>query len=92
MTPSWLRTCFTLAALLLVMLMVGLTMLGIIERHLEEHRHNRTAAVGDVEQVQCAEAQTGGEADQGGGGHASFFATGSVSDAVRRHRNGSDTP
>lgn len=92
MTPSSLRTCFTLAALLLVMFLVGLAVLGIIERHLEEHRHNRAAAVDNIEQVHCAEAHAGGEADQGGAGHASFFATGSVSDAVRHRRNESDTP
>ena len=78
MTPSWLRTCFTLAALLLVMFLVGLAVLGIIERHLEEHRHNRAAAVDNIEQVHCAEAHAGGEADQGGGGHG-FFSPSRVS-------------
>ena len=83
---SWLRTGFTLVALLLVLCLVGVAVLGMIERHLEEHRHHGPAAVVDVEPVHGAEARACGEAEQGGGGHASFFATASVSDAVRRRR------
>jgi hypothetical protein len=49
--------------------------------------------VGGIEPVHGAEAQARGEAEQGGGGgHASFFATRGLSDAVRRRGNVSDRP
>ena len=84
---SWLRPIFTLAALLLVLVVVGAAVLGVIERHLEQHRHDATAPEFGMEPVQGAEAHARREAEQGGGGgHASFFATASLSDAVRRRR------
>ena len=77
---SWLRTCFTLAAVLLVGCLVGAAVLGVIERHLEEHRHDRAGTALDIEQAQRAEAQAGREAEQGGGGgHVFIFARGSLS-------------
>lgn len=90
--PSWLRTCFTLAAVLLVMALVLLAVAGVIDRHLKEHGHDGTTPLLDVEQAHGAEAKPRRKAEQGGGGHASFFATARLSDAVRRRRNGSDTP
>ena len=77
---SWLRTGFTLVVLLLVLVIVGVAVLGVIERHLEEHRHDDTAAAFGVEPVQGAEAHARREAEQGGGGgHGFIFARGSLS-------------
>lgn len=77
--PSWLRTCFTLAAVLLVMALVLLAVAGVIDRHLKEHRHHASAAVLDVERAHGAEARAGLEGEQGGGGHGFIFVRGSLS-------------
>lgn len=54
----------------------------VIDRHAEQHGHCAPLAMIDVELAQRLQRDVGG---QGGGVvHASFFATGSVSDAVRR--------
>ena len=72
---------------------VAAWVLHIIAMHAEEHGHYRTAPLFQAEPVQGAEedARREGEQGGGGGGHASFFATGSLSDAVRRRRNDSDS-
>lgn len=81
MTPSWLRTGFTLAALLLVGFLVGVAVLGVIERHLEEHRHHGPAPEFGIEPVHGAEAQAGRETEQDGGGHGRDVARGQVGGA-----------
>lgn len=60
----------------------------VIDRHAEQHGHCAPLAMIDVELAQRLQRDVGG---QGGGVvHASFFATGSVSDAVRRGGTESD--
>ena len=60
----------------------------VIDRHAEQHGHGAPLALIDVELAQRLQRDVGG---QGGGVvHASFFATGSVSDAVRRGGTESD--
>ena len=60
----------------------------VIDRHAEQHGHGAPLALIDVERAQRLQRDVGG---QGGGVvHASFFATGSVSDAVRRGGTESD--
>lgn len=61
--------------------------------HAKEHGHDGPAPLFQAEPVQGAEenARREGKQGSGGGGHASFFATASVSDAVRRRRNDSDS-
>lgn len=77
---SWLRSLFTFTALLLVLVIVGAAVLGVIERHLEEHRHDGATAMVDIEAVHGAEAHARREAEQGGGGgHGFIFARGSLS-------------
>lgn len=73
--------------------MVTIWVLHIIAMHAKEHGHDGPAPLFQAEPVQGAEvhARREGEQGSGGGGHASFFATGSVSDAVRRRRNDSDS-
>lgn len=56
----------------------------VIDRHAEQHGHCAPLAMIDVERAQRDELHAGGWGVCGGGGHASFFATGGVSDAVRR--------
>jgi len=83
----------SLAGLLIsaALVAVAVWVLHIIAMHAEEHGHYRPAPVFQAEPAQGAEAHARREAEQGGGGHASFFATGSVSDAVRRRGNESDS-
>ena len=56
----------------------------VIDRHAEQHGHGAPLALIDVERTQRSELHAGGQGVGGCGGHASFFATGGVSDAVRR--------
>ena len=62
----------------------------VVDRHAEQHGHCAPLALIDVERAQRDELHAGGEGVGVGGGHASFFATARVSDAVRRGRNVSD--
>lgn len=62
----------------------------VIDRHAEEHGHRAPLAMIDVERAQRRELDAGGRGVGGCGGHASFFATGRLSDAVRRRGTGSD--
>lgn len=60
----------------------------VIDRHAEQHGRGAPLALIDVERMQRLQRDVGG---QGGGVvHASSFATGSVSDAVRRGGTESD--
>lgn len=60
----------------------------VIDRHAEQHGHCAPLALIDVELAQRLQRDVG---RQGGGVvHASFFGTGSVSDAVRRRRSASE--
>lgn len=74
----------TWRGLLVAGLLVGAVGAGavLVDRHAEQHGHCAPLAMIDVELAQRLQRDVGG---QGGGVvHASFFATGSVSDAVRR--------
>ena len=63
----------------------------VIDRHREEHGHCAPRAPIDVELAQRHEGDGAREGqDVGCSGHASFFATGMVSDAVRRPRTDSE--
>lgn len=76
--------------LLVAGLLVGAVGAGavLVDRHAEQHGHGAPLAMIDVELAQRLQRDVGG---QGGGVvHASFFATGSVSDAVRRGGTESD--
>lgn len=64
--------------------------LWTLDRHAEEHGHDRPFANVGAVRAERPEARADGEGQDGG--HAVFFATASLSDAVRRGRNGSDTP
>lgn len=66
--------------------------LHAIDVHTKEHGHDVARAACDVEGAQHRDGECGREGQHGCGGHASFFATARLSDAVRRDRNGSDTP
>lgn len=56
----------------------------VIDRHAEQHGHGAPLALIDVERTQRSELHAGEHGAGGCAGHASFFATGGVSDAVRR--------
>lgn len=56
----------------------------VIDRHAEQHGHCAPLAMIDVERAQRLQRDVGGQGVGGCAGHASFFATGGVSDAVRR--------
>lgn len=56
----------------------------VIDRHAEQHGHCAPLAMIDVERTQRLQCDVGEQGVVGCGGHASFFATGRVSDAVRR--------
>lgn len=62
----------------------------VIDRHAEQHGHCAPLALIDVERAQRDEVRAGGRGVCGCAGHASFFATGGVSDAVRRRGIESD--
>lgn len=63
----------------------------VIDRHREEHGHCAPLAAIDVVLAQRDQGHGMREGqDVGCGGHASFFATGRVSDAVRRPRTDSE--
>lgn len=63
----------------------------VIDRHAEEHGHCAPLAAIDVVLAQRNQGDGKREGqDVGCGGHASFFATGRVSDAVRRPRTDSE--
>jgi hypothetical protein len=79
------RTCFTLVALLLVGCLVGAAVLGVIERHLKEHRHNGPAPKFGIEPVHGAEAQARREVEQGGR-HGGMVANGTSEKHVRGGR------
>ena len=61
-----------------------------IDRHREEHGHHIPAPLFDVKGVHRPEDRAERKGQHAGGGHASFFATGRLSDAVRRVRTDSD--
>lgn len=63
---------------------------GVCNRHAKEHGHCVPFPALDVEGAQGGHADGGGVEGQACGVHASFFATGRVSDAVRRRGNASD--
>lgn len=56
----------------------------VIDRHAEQHGHCAPLAMIDVERAQRDELHASGRGVCRCAGHASFFATGRVSDAVRR--------
>ena len=56
----------------------------VIDRHAEQHGHCAPLALIDVERAQRLQRGAGRQVEGRCGGHASFFATGRVSDAVRR--------
>ena len=62
----------------------------VIDRHAEQHGHCAPLALIDVERAQRDEVHAGGRGVCGCACHASFFATGGVSDAVRRCGTESD--
>lgn len=62
----------------------------VIDRHAEQHGHCAPLALIDVERAQRDEVRAGGRGVCGCACHASFFATASVSDAVRRRRSASE--
>ena len=66
--------------------------LHAIDVHAKEHGHHRPGACVDMEGPHGQDRDRGGEGQDGCGGHGPFFATASLSDAVRRGRKGSDTP
>lgn len=72
------------------LVVAGVWVCMVIDRHAEEHGHNRADAMGCVIGADGGEDRPAWEAVDGGGVHAPFFATGSVSDAVRRRRTGWD--
>lgn len=62
----------------------------VIDRHAEQHGHCAPLAMIDVERTQRDELHAGGRGVCGCACHASLFATGGVSDAVRRCGTESD--
>ncbi len=80
----------TLAAVLLVGVLVLIAVVGVIVRHGIEHGHDITRPHASAPGAQGSEAGQLREANDGGGLHGFSYATGSLSDAVRRRRNGSD--
>lgn len=62
----------------------------VIDRHAEQHGHCAPLALIDVERAHRDEVHAGGRGVRGCACHASFFATGGVSDAVRRRGIESD--
>ena len=77
-----------------VMVAVAWYVGAVIVSHAEEHGHYPAVAAATVECTERAEAQgeARGEGQDAGGRHGPFFATGRLSDAVRRCRTGSDKP
>lgn len=91
------RTAAVLLVVLIVLLVGGClaaAAIGAVDQVGEQYRHRRADAGLGVEGIERGQAQPGlgGEGQEGGSGHASFFATSGVSDAVRRRRNDSDRP
>lgn len=62
----------------------------VVDRHAEQHGHCAPLAMIDVERTQRLQGDVGEQGAVGCGGHASFFATGRVSDAARRRGTASD--
>lgn len=73
------------------LLVVAGWVVHVINRHAEEHGHCAPLAAIDVVLAQRHQGDGKREGqDVGCGSHASFFATGRVSDAVRRPRTDSE--
>lgn len=89
---SRVRLTDSMVGLLIATVLVGsaLWVWQVCAMHAEQHGHDGARPMFDFEGVQRPEDRAGREVQQGGGLHGSFFATGRLSDAVRRPRTDSD--